>query len=363
MRLLYLTDRLSHRGGAQHHLLDIITAMAQRHDITVAAAAFDKDVCLPAGVSTVRLKGLRATIATQRGLHGLDALLADADGVHIQNVMNPEALAAATGPNTVVTIQDHRVFCPGPGKTLPSGNPCTVPMSDTVCETCCPDTTHRERMIALTSARLDTLHAAAQVLVLSQYMAECLAQVGIDSVTVLPPPVPPGPPKSSPGHGFLVAGRLVHHKGTDQAIAAWRAAESDHPLSLAGLGSETAGIEDALKLGWLDRDLLRTTMAEARALIFPSRWAEPFGIVGAEALAMGTPVVAMVAGGMSDWTHTGTLAIAPGDIAGMTAAIRTLAADPELALTLGAAGQAWTTAHLAPAPLHDRLEAIYRALI
>ena len=47
MELLYLTDRLSHRGGAPHHLLDLIRVMAEEHQVTVAAADKDRDVaCL-----------------------------------------------------------------------------------------------------------------------------------------------------------------------------------------------------------------------------------------------------------------------------------------------------------------------------
>ena len=63
MRLLYLTDRLSHRGGAQHHLLDVIQAMSTRHIVTIAAAAIDGDVRLPPGVAFHKVSGLRSGVS------------------------------------------------------------------------------------------------------------------------------------------------------------------------------------------------------------------------------------------------------------------------------------------------------------
>jgi len=363
MRLLYLTDRLSHRGGAQHHLLDVVEAMAPFHDVTIAAADFDKDVAIPSTVRTHRIKALRAHVPRSRGLEPLHGLIAAADVVHIQNVMNPTALQMSMGPKTVVTIQDHRVFCPGPGKTLPSGAPCTAPMDDALCTQCIPDTEHRTRMLSLTKARLDTLRAAGKLLVLSRYMAAELEAAGLENIEIIPPPVPCGPAKTDAGHGFLLAGRLVYLKGTDLAIEAWRSAKSGHPLRMAGLGAEAAGIQGVEALGWLTRDALRATMADCRALLFPSRWAEPYGIVGVEALAMGTPVIAMARGGMPDWAHCGTLCVDPKQPHSMTSAIRKLEGDPVEALSLGAEGQAWVKEHLSPAAVHQRLNTCYAGLI
>ena len=100
---MYLTDRLSPRGGAGNHLLDVVAAMAPRARITVAAGHVQAE--LPADVQTHRLRGLSASVADDAGLSGLDALLDAADVVHVQNVMNPVALKAATSTGcAVVTV-------------------------------------------------------------------------------------------------------------------------------------------------------------------------------------------------------------------------------------------------------------------
>jgi glycosyltransferase involved in cell wall biosynthesis len=42
-------------------------------------------------------------------------------------------------------------------------------------------------------------------------------------------------------------------------------------------------------------------MASAGAVVMPSRWDEAFGMVGIEAFAQGTPVLAYNVGGIAEW--------------------------------------------------------------
>ena len=359
MRLLYLTDRLSHRGGAPHHLLDVIQAMAHRHTVTVAAAAIDTEVRLPANAVFQKIAGLRSVVSQDNGLSGLPTLLDDTDCVHVQNVMNPQALCMATKQPCVVTVQDHRIFCPGPGRTLPSGLQCDLPMGDEACTQCLSENDYRQRMLVLTAERRDAIGQASQVIVLSHYMAKELTQAGVSPVVVIPPPVQPGPPRTAPGHGFLSAGRIVQHKGTDMAVDAWRQSGTDHPISIAGLGPLLGELGPIEHLGWLSRTELREAMASARGVLFPARWQEPFGIVGLEALAMGTPVIAMATGGMGDWADAGTIVVPPGDVAAMAAAIHDLGSDELKALHLGAAGAAMVRERFQEAHLTERLDHIY----
>ncbi len=362
MRLLYLTDRLSHRGGAPHHLLDVIGAMASRHTVTVAAAAIDGEVRLPAGVELRKLSGLRSAVSQTNGLGDLPSLLENTDCVHVQNVMNPRVLFMVTEQPCVVTVQDHRIFCPGPGRTLPTGQQCDLPMGDEACTQCLDEDNYRRRMITLTTERKDAIARASQVIALSHYMATELAAAGVNPVAVIPPPVEPGPPRTGPGHGFLIAGRIVRHKGTDMAMDAWRRSGTEHPLRVAGLGALMSELGPVEQLGWLSRVELREAMAAARGVLFPARWQEPFGIVGLEALAMGTPVIAMATGGMNDWAGAGTIVVPPGDVAAMAAAIQDLSADGQGALRLGAAGAAMVGERYQGSALTEHLDRIYSSV-
>jgi len=359
VRILYLTDRLSHRGGASNHLLDIVRWMSDKASLTVAAGQTQVD--LPEGVTQHRIRGLASSTDDTRGLTRLEALLAEADVIHVQNLMNPTALTAATQTGrAVVTIQDHRMFCPGPGRTLPNETPCSEPMEDALCTSCLPEQDYRERMTQLTRTRAAAVRGA-QLVVLSQYMAQELHTAGLPDAAVIPPAVRTSPRPSPAGSGFIMGGRLVHHKAPELAAQAWRQSKVSVPLSVVGLGPLASSLDGTTQMGWLDSDQLRTALASSRALLFPSRWQEPFGILGVEALAMGTPVIAMTSGGMRDWTSHGTIEVQPSDVAGMANAIERLQADPQAAEDLGHAGWTMVKERYSAARLMNRLWSVYEA--
>jgi glycosyltransferase involved in cell wall biosynthesis len=361
MKLLYVTDRLSHHGGAPRHLLDIIHAMAPRHTVTVAASAKDAEVILPQSVHFVRVPGLRSAGSETGKINKLLPLIDDADLVHTQNVMNPTTLMETNKHRSIVTVQDHRVFCPGPGKTLPSGEACTEEMNASRCSECLPDAAYRNRMLQLTQQRLEALRSADLVITLSAYMANELEKLNVSNVHVLPPPIETDEEPVMAGHGFLIAGRLVQHKGTTLAHQAWRASGTNHPLRVAGLGREAEHLEGSEPLGWLDRTSLRHALRQSRALLFPTRWQEPFGIIGVEALSAGTPVIAMLCGGMNDWAQEGVIGIQPGDVQAMSDAICLLASEPNTAVKLGMEGKRYVHKAFEPNALMSKLERLYKS--
>jgi glycosyltransferase involved in cell wall biosynthesis len=235
----------------------------------------------------------------------------------LHNLMNPAVLEWATSrPNALLTVQDHRFFCPTRGKWTFAGDACRRPMMREICASCFEDERYFRRVHALTERRL----LAARLLpltVLSRYMREELVAAGAahGRVHVVPPfvhrldpgAVPSGPPC------VLFVGRLVEAKGVRDAVAAWRRSGVGLPLVLAGTGPLRAelatraarGGEPELEVpGWVDRDRLSGFYRRARALLLPPRWQEPFGIVGLEALSFGVPVVAWESGGVGEW-HPG----------------------------------------------------------
>ena len=361
MRLLVLTDRLSARGGADQHLAQVVqSAVAAGDEVTVAFGRDDGTTRPAAGTTGVRVRGLASLAAGRSRLGGLADLLDAAELVLVQNVMNPDALdaAAATG-RAVVTVQDHRVLCPGPGKTVPDGSPCRQPMSDAACAACLPDVSYRRATLELTGRRLAAVRRCAAVVVLSSYMADELAAVGIDRADVLPPWIEAGPARDAPGTRFVLGGRLVAHKGVGDGWQAWQAAGRPLPLTVAGTGPLEAGLDGTDRRGWLDPGPLARLLREARALLFPARWQEPFGMLGVEALAQGTPVIVADSGGTRNWSDAGCLRVAPGDVPAMAGAVRRLADDPDLALELGRAGQRAVAARFRRERIEPRLRALH----
>jgi glycosyltransferase involved in cell wall biosynthesis len=114
-------------------------------------------------------------------------------------------------------------------------------------------------------------------------------------------------------------------------------------------------------LPWQGRAELRALTAGAQALVMPSRWAEPFGIAGLEALSLGVPVVGSRVGGIPEWLDEscGWL-VPPGDAPALARALAE-ASDPVEAAARGARGRARATARFREEDLMAQLEAVYRA--
>jgi len=354
VRVLHLTDRLTDRGGAHRYLLSVTRALAQRgHDVHIAAGAaddFGEDVPATTGL----LPGLDSRTARPVDLDPLlDRLRPDV--VHVHTVVNPVALESAAARGAVFTVQDHRAFCPSRGKWTAQGEVCRVALSPAACAACFEDRAYYDEILTLTQARLAAIRKAT-VVVLSEYMRAELAAAGLDAgrIHVVPPFVefeehpgsiePDGPPC------VLYVGRLVEAKGPLDAVAAWRQSGVALPLVVAGTGPlreevEAAGAE---VLGWVAHARLPRLLRRARALLMPSRWQEPFGIAGLEALSFGVPVVAWDSGGLREW-HEGPL-VPWGDVAGLARRLREAVAT-RASMPGGFEREALT----------DRLERVYQA--
>ena len=121
---------------------------------------------------------------------------------------------------------------------------------------------------------------------------------------VIPPPVdtefyaPIAAPRDGP---YLCVSALVPYKKIAHAVAACSA--SARPLVIIGEGPERARLQRAAGptvrfLGWQPDEVIRDHYRRCRALLFPGE--EDFGIVPAEALACGAPVIALGRGGAAE---------------------------------------------------------------
>lgn len=116
---------------------------------------------------------------------------------------------------------------------------------------------------------------------------------------------------------FVIVGRLVPYKRVDLAVAA--AVEAGVRLVVVGDGRDSARVRTAAGdsthiefRGHLARAEMRNVVRGARALLMPG--IEDFGIVPVEAMAAGTPVIALAEGGALDTVvpgRSGVLVPAP----------------------------------------------------
>ncbi|MCA9050476.1 MAG: glycosyltransferase [Planctomycetaceae bacterium] len=110
------------------------------------------------------------------------------------------------------------------------------------------------------------------------------------------------PPLSPASRGFLFVGRLVAEKGIDQLIEAYqhyREQVSDPwPLTVCGTGPLDSLLKapGVVHRGFLQPEQLPRVFKESAVLVLPSRY-EPWGVVIAEAMGAGLPVIATEACG------------------------------------------------------------------
>jgi glycosyltransferase involved in cell wall biosynthesis len=324
MRVLHVVDRLTERGGAYRHMLGVLEGLGATHDLHLAAGTDDGTARV--GCPLTLIEGLDARTAAPVAIDALCKTIAP-DVVHLHNLMNPVVLRwAGERANALLTVQDHRYFCPTRGKWTSSGTVCRETMSLAACASCFSDDVYFREVYALTAERLDAVRRL-RIVVLSHYVKSELVGVGVapERVSVIPPFVhgldvgaePAGPPC------VLYVGCLVEAKGVRDGIDAWRRSGVDLPLVLAGTGPlrEALGGPGIEVHGWVPHERLSGLYRRARALLLPSRWQEPFGIAGLEALAFGVPVVAWESGGVREW-HPGDHLVAWGDVAGLARALR-----------------------------------------
>jgi glycosyltransferase involved in cell wall biosynthesis len=156
------------------------------------------------------------------------------------------------------------------------------------------------------------------------------------------------------GQRLVVAvGRLAAQKNHALAIRAL-AHVPDAMLAIVGAGplrdrlereAEEAGVRDRVVLAGVRSDA-RAVMGAADAVVLPSVW-EGLPLVGLEALAAGTPLVATAARGIRELLADGetALVVPPGDERALGQAIERVLVDRELAQRLRRNGLELAAAH------------------
>lgn len=180
-------------------------------------------------------------------------------------------------------------------------------------------------------------------------------------------PSPPLPTEGTPPDRprFVFLGKLQKPKGIGLLLHAWADAGLDADLVIAGDGPERPRVEAAAGgsihyVGWVDAEAKGALIRSATALVFPSLWPETFGLVIAESLLLGRPVVATPAGA-GELIVDGANGVVSTDAtpAAFADALRRLATDADLRRTV-TAGAADSAAALDFERHLDRVEETYR---
>jgi glycosyltransferase involved in cell wall biosynthesis len=122
----------------------------------------------------------------------------------------------------------------------------------------------------------------------------------------------------------LYVGRLSVEKGVSTLLAAWARLQQPIPLVIVGDGPLRGELEAQVASrnlravqfrGHLPREQTFALISQARFLVFPSEWYEPFGLCIVEGFACGTPVICSRLGSLPGIVEDGLtgLHFNPGD--------------------------------------------------
>jgi glycosyltransferase involved in cell wall biosynthesis len=171
-----------------------------------------------------------------------------------------------------------------------------------------------------------------------------------------------------PAEPFLLfVGDLGRYKGVGVLVDAWKELDQRPPLVLIGKAAPNEPLDlppDAtLLLDWPHEAVLEAHR-RSFAVVVPSLWAEPFGMVVIEAMAAGRPVIASRIGGIPEIVQDGRSGLlAPaGDSHALRGAIAKLLDDREFANRLGQAALERSRSFQALA-IVPRFEHVYARLL
>jgi glycosyltransferase involved in cell wall biosynthesis len=197
----------------------------------------------------------------------------------------------------------------------------------------------------------------------SEFMREKFVEAGLPPSRIFAlrhPWTPlPLPPPDAEGSHYLFLGRLIEEKGVKVLVDAWDvlAQRSSAPLPrlliggdgpLAGWISEAARRNPLLQYSGVIRGQAKqSSLACCRALIAPSIWNEPLGLVVYEAFDYARPVLAARSGGLTELVQHGRTGLlhTPGSAAELADHVLQLERQPERRTSFGQAGRQWLLAN------------------
>jgi glycosyltransferase involved in cell wall biosynthesis len=380
-----------YRGGApggEDVVVDQETRLLASRGVEVAHYSRSNDEMSetnPLDVARV-MAGLRRSSRTVRELPRLLREFAP-DVAHFHNVfplVSPVAyeLCAQARVPIVQTLHNYRLSCAA-ATHFRDGSACQL-CSPTVWSPAIRHRCYRGTRVGswavanmLKSSWRDGVYSLVdRFIVLTEFAASWLTDhVGVPSsrVVIKPNFVELGSlvGNSSRQTRWIYAGKLSAEKGVLLMLEAWRELK-DIPLLIVGDGPLAAQCRQIVAqhrlpvtfTGFLPRQEALAEVAGSVGMVFPSQWYEGLPMVLLESWALGTPVVAArvgAAASLIDNEVTGMLhdPNSPSDLA---RCVRLLHQQPNLAMTLSAAGRQRAAQEFGAQANFERLMHIYRGV-
>ena len=170
---------------------------------------------------------------------------------------------------------------------------------------------------------------------------------------------------------ILFAGRIVPDKGVEWLIKSLAQTHPGIHLDIAGDGwskptmeklAGQMGLSDRITwYGWCNSDQLELLYQQSFAVVFPSLWPEPAGLVTLEAYSHYRPIIASAVGGIPEHIKDGEtgILVPANNIKQLAHAINQLALNYPQTRLMGEMGNAWFQEDFTMDVHFQRLAAIY----
>ena len=307
----------------------------------------------------------------------------DFDEVIVHKCADVATLEKFPPEKTTYYVHDHEPICPRGYAYTPLKHNCTRPGGLWPCIFCAPACKSWKAALGRVFSQARRKRAIARfrkIVVISQFMKSRLVANGIPAAKIaVEPPVirtggtgatgvtgatspasPAGPASpaspaglaspacpaglaspasptdvaclaSPAGHqiDLLYVGQLIRGKGVQLLLKAMARMKTPRTLDVVGTGNMEAelkslaaqlGIAERVRFSGFQRNPL-DWMRAAKCVVVPSFWQEPYGLVAAEAVALGRPVVAFAIGGLPEACGGKATLVPPGDIDALAKAL------------------------------------------
>lgn len=326
-KVVIVNDASVARGGATGlSLLQARELAARDHDVVFATGDRGGNAELAGNGVRVIAAGAEPLmktpphVAATRGLYNravqqmLERVIAEEDGpdtvYHVHSwskTLTPAACSALrkVAPRVFIHAHDFFLACPNGGfMDYQAMQPCgRTPLSLSCLATNCDKRSYAQKGWRV--VRQMVLHRALPrnapwggILMIHPAMAPFLEMAGYPGAllkTLRNPATALSPTRiaAEKNTRFLFIGRVEAEKGVEELVEASEAAGVG--LTIVGEGplrEPLAARHPGVRFtGWLDREGMLAEARQARALVMPSRYPEPFGLVAAEASLSGLPVI------------------------------------------------------------------------
>lgn len=390
MRVLFVHEKCGYFGGVEQNIALTARGLTRRgHDCYLAYGERTDKEPDPYGAlfrGAVAAAGLsssdetRATPFAEPFVRVFSDIKPDA--VYVHKIPNIDVVRALVGRARIVRmVHDHDLCCPRRHKYFAySGKVCNEPAG----LRCYLDAAFVERdrksrlglkLVSINDklGEMRKNRSLDALLVGSRFMQNELLYNDFPRarVHIVPPAVLPGEIALSEvprEPRILYVGQLIRGKGVDLLLRALALVKTPFIATLVGTGNAEPGLRAlAAELGLGDRVTFAGWVANAelsplyracRVAVVPSRWPEPFGMVGLEAMLHGRAVVGFAAGGIPDWLEDGKtgLLVPEQDESALATSLTRVLSDYDLAARMGAEAYARVRARFGFETFLDQVE-------